>query len=123
MALPEIFAQEGALMRVALPAHEYSPGNCMEKFAPGSMAQGLNQFDNARASRTPHNARRRNVYKFQIRALQFFASKPSKDRVVITEIQMPCDIRPFKTGKRTHPDIVELREQERTYQRNVGHRL
>src|SRR6266436_5285304 len=26
---------------------------------------------------------------------------------------MPCDIRPFETGKRTHSDIVELREQKR----------
>src|SRR5436309_10127151 len=26
---------------------------------------------------------------------------------------MPCDIRPFETGKRTHSDIVKLREQKR----------
>src|SRR6266516_2432742 len=26
---------------------------------------------------------------------------------------MPCDIRPFETGKRTHPDVVKLREQKR----------
>src|SRR6266498_3991690 len=26
---------------------------------------------------------------------------------------MPCDIRPFETGKRTHPNIVKLREQKR----------
>src|SRR5206468_2173988 len=29
------------------------------------------------------------------------------------EIEMPRDICPFETGQGTHPDIIELREQER----------
>ena len=31
----------------------------------------------------------------------------------VAKIEMPRDICPFETGQGTHPDIVELREQER----------
>src|SRR5439155_18716553 len=45
-------------------------------------------------------------------ALQFLA-RERRDLFAVAEIEMPRDIRSFETSKRTHSDIIELREQKR----------